>query len=139
MRAFSIGLLCGVLFVPGFALAQEEEPPVQDEPPITEELPPQDEPGTPDPPQMQPSSLRLNNLSGKGVTGLYLSPKGSEVLSDSNLLSNAAALDAEQSVEIPIVPTEGQCVFDLRLQFADTSEVVRNDIDLCQPAELNIE
>lgn len=61
-----------------------------------------------------------------------------EPVPDINILASGA-LEPDQTTEVPVAREEGQCVFDLKVQFADSTERVRNDMDLCQTAEIIIE
>lgn len=82
--------------------------------------------------------LRLTNMSGKGISAIFVTAKGSELPSEINLLQGAA-IAMEETGAVAVAMGEDQCIFDLQIQFDDSSTLDRPDMDLCQVSEIIVE
>jgi hypothetical protein len=81
-------------------------------------------------------TFQLNNMSQKPVVALYATPKGDSTASEVNLLSGEIAETA--IAEVTLASAEPSCVYDLKIEFGDGSNMDRPDVDLCQTDQLII-
>jgi hypothetical protein len=81
--------------------------------------------------------IQIDNRSGKAIAAIAASPKGEAA--EPLALLGEAGIAAGEPGEIALPADTTECVFDLKIAFADGSRLERSDMDLCQTEVLIVE
>lgn len=85
-----------------------------------------------------PVTVNFSNASASDVTELRLVSQTAPAAGESpNLLAGPLAVSQDIGVQVPV--TEGDCLFTLKLTFANGRTQERADLDLCQSSDILIE
>jgi len=79
-------------------------------------------------------SFRLFNRAAVPVTEVYATPSGANTLGQNRL---TAALPPDKTQQFAL-PRDGNCIYDLKVVFADKRSMERKHANLCKVAELPV-
>ena len=85
--------------------------------------------------QSDDPSFRIDNHSSLAITELYATPAGRENWGR-NRLDNATV--PPSATRLIRIPRTGDCIFDLRVVFADHKSLQRRHTDLCRITDLAV-
>jgi hypothetical protein len=77
----------------------------------------------------------VNHNDTTSVVGLYVAHAGSKEPWSSNILSHPVAPSETRGIEFTGYPAN-DCLWDVKVVFADGGSVVRNDVNLCTEARI---
>lgn len=75
-------------------------------------------------------NVAINNVSGKTISAIFVTPKGEATASTAN---------AFQGGQLTVTNETDACVYTLTIQFSDSTSIDRPDVDLCQTETLIVE
>ena len=80
-------------------------------------------------------SFRLTNRGQQTITEVYATPAGRENWGRNRLDRDTLPPDADRVIRIP---RTGDCIFDLRVVFADHKALEKRRTDLCKVTDLHV-